>query len=179
MTSVAKIESNQRNAQRSTGPRTRAGKVASSRNSLQHGLLAREMLLPDEDAKTFMTFCKEMADQLAPYGPLEALLVERITASAWRLRRIVRLEAGVLTFRTREAEAELAASQRDGDPLPAGVIRDATGADTLSKLSRYETSLERGLYRALHELQRLQAARTGQAVDAPRVVDVDVSSRAG
>jgi hypothetical protein len=29
-------------------------------------------------------------------------------------------------------------------------------------LSRYETSIERGLFRALHELQRLQAARISQ-----------------
>ena len=29
----------------------------------------------------------------------------------------------------------------------------------LSKLSRYETAMARSLYKALHELQRLQAAR--------------------
>ena len=37
--------------------------------------------------------------------------------------------------------------------------RDANGANVFSKLSRYETTIERGLYKALHELQRLQAAR--------------------
>ena len=42
-------------------------------------------------------------------------------------------------------------------------------------LSRYEVTLERSLYKALHELQRLQAARDGQAVPLPVVVDVDVS----
>jgi hypothetical protein len=42
-------------------------------------------------------------------------------------------------------------------------------------LSRYEVTLERSLYKALHELQRLQAARQGQAVPLPEAVDVDFS----
>ena len=54
-------------------------------------------------------------------------------------------------------------------------IHAANHSDAFSKLSRYETTIERGLYRALHELQRLQAARAGQAVPPPAVVDVDVS----
>jgi DNA helicase HerA-like ATPase len=45
-------------------------------------------------------------------------------------------------------------------------------------LSRYEVTLERSLYKALHELQRLQAARDGQAVPLPVVVDVSLSDEA-
>ena len=45
-------------------------------------------------------------------------------------------------------------------------------------LSRYEVMLERSFYKALHELQRLQAARDGQAVPLPVVVDVSVSDEA-
>ncbi len=54
--------------------------------------------------------------------------------------------------------------------------RSAGSVDAFSKLSRYETSLARRLDRALHELERLQAARAGRAVAVPAVVDVDVSS---
>ena len=35
-------------------------------------------------------------------------------------------------------------------------IRDANGANAFSKLSRYEAAIERSLYKALHELQRLK-----------------------
>ena len=38
MTSPAKIRANRRNALRSTGPRTRAGKAIAARNSRLHGL---------------------------------------------------------------------------------------------------------------------------------------------
>ena len=55
-------------------------------------------------------------------------------------------------------------------------IRDASEANAFSKLSRYETAIERSLYKALHELQRLQAARGAEGnISAPVTVDVDVS----
>ena len=38
---------------------------------------------------------------------------------------------------------------------------DAKENDTFGKLARYETALERSLFKTLHELQRLQAARNG------------------
>jgi hypothetical protein len=56
--------------------------------------------------------------------------------------------------------------------LGLAFIRDANGADAFGKLARYETALERGLTSALHELQRLQAARGGRDVAPPEVVDV-------
>jgi len=117
-----------------------------------------------------------MTAELAPDGPLEELFVDRVTTCAWRLGRVVRLEAGVIAFRTSQAQAEVAASRHDGDPLSAGLIRDATGADALSKLGRYERNVERGMYRALHELQRLQAVRRGRDVPPPTVVEVEFSS---
>jgi hypothetical protein len=55
-------------------------------------------------------------------------------------------------------------------------IRDADGTNAFSKLSRYETAIERSLYKALHELQRLQAARQADGNAPPPVaIDVDVS----
>ena len=85
------------------------------------------------------------------------------------------MEAGVIAFRTNEAQAELLASRHNGNPLALGLIRDATGADALSKLSRYERTLELGLYRALHALERMQARRRGHEVAPPAVLHVEVS----
>jgi hypothetical protein len=66
MTSARQSEANRRNAARSTGPRSRAGKCRSSLNALRHGLcidfsftdrqeitrLARELAGEDTDAGT-------------------------------------------------------------------------------------------------------------------------------
>ena len=44
----------------------------------------------------------------------------------------------------------------------------------IGKLSRYEAAIERSLYRALHELQRVQAARQDGQHPASIAVDVTV-----
>jgi hypothetical protein len=46
------------------------------------------------------------------------------------------------------------------------------GAEALSNLHRYETGIERSLFKNLHELQRLQATRSGQAVPVPLAIDL-------
>ena len=176
MTSQAKIGSNRINAQRSTGPRTPEGKAVSSQNALRHGALSTQVILPNEDPGAFAELRQQLTARRAPDDPVEEVLVERVIVSAWRLRRDVRMEASVIAQRTSEATATLAESHRRGDPLATALIRAATGADTLSKLSRYETKHERGLYRALHEPERRQAARRGDAVPPPAVVNVEVSS---
>ncbi len=68
-------------------------------------------------------------------------------------------------------------SEQDADTIILGrtFVRDADKANAFSKLSRYETAIERQFYRALHELERLQRARRGGNVPAPVTVDVDVS----
>jgi len=75
--------------------------------------------------------------------------------------------------KAREMEAA-----RDSETATLGrtFIRDAGGANAFSKLSRYETTIERGLHKAMHELERRQAARgTESSVTPPLAVDVDVS----
>jgi hypothetical protein len=69
-------------------------------------------------------------------------------------------------------------SEQDEETASLGrtFARDADGANAFSKLSRYETTIERSLYKALHELQRLQAARRADGkVPPPVAIDVDVS----
>jgi hypothetical protein len=59
-------------------------------------------------------------------------------------------------------------------------VRDGNKANAFSKLSRYETTIDRSLYKALRELQRLQTARgAGGNVSPPVAVDVDVSGVSG
>ena len=75
-----------------------------------------------------------------------------------------------------------AAAQLEKDALRAAVapdiavgrawVHDTRGGAALSRLSRYEGSLERAFYRNLHELQRLQAVRAGAAVPPPLAIDV-------
>jgi hypothetical protein len=221
MTNDKQAEANRRNAIKSTGPKTPEGKAAVRHNAMKHGLLSKDILLPEEDEAALMELSEHLRNQLQPVGELESQLVERIISSTWRLRRLGRVEAGIFAFELygelaararREAstytrtegpddefmaqflsrtiitdeqkhgeatdKAQKLESMRDSETPTLGqaFIRDANKANAFSKLSRYETTTERSLYKALHELQRLQAARgAGGNVSPPVAVDVDVS----
>jgi hypothetical protein len=45
----------------------------------------------------------------------------------------------------------------------------------LGTVTRYESNLERSFFRTLHEIQRLQAARSGALVSPPAALDVDLT----
>jgi hypothetical protein len=82
------------------------------------------------------------------------------------------------TIVTDEARHEAALRQvREAEALRDGVVSSlgrAFAADNaiFLMLSRYETSIERGLFRALHELRRLQAARIGEFGSEPVGADL-------
>ena len=170
MTSTRKAESNRRNALKSTGPRTVDGKARSRWNATQHGLLSARTLLPTEAADTFEDFGSRLHADLAPVGDLEDLLVDRIVSTSWRLRRAIKVEAAVYERRSASSSLDTAAPA-----LAMVVLRAADNGKILTNLARYEAAIERSLYRALHELQRLQASRKAGTVSAPLAVDVDVA----
>ena len=80
------------------------------------------------------------------------------------------------------SEAEQAKPRKEDETVSLGrtYIRDASEANAFPKLSGYEAALKHSLYKALHELQRLQAARgTGGRVPPPSAIDVQVSDISG
>src|SRR4029453_16418676 len=157
MTSERQVEANRQNAQKSTGPRTPAGKAVVALNGIKHGLLSRESLIKGESEAELVDFGKLLRAKLAPVGELELLFADRVISTAWRLRRLVAVET--MVFNRGHSVDYVFNNSRE----------------TMGVLSRYEVTLERSLYKALHELQRLQAARDGQAVPLPEAVDVDIS----
>jgi hypothetical protein len=56
MTSFKQIEANRRNALKSTGPRTEAGKQISRGNAVRHGLTAETVIRALEDAENHKAF---------------------------------------------------------------------------------------------------------------------------
>jgi hypothetical protein len=98
-TSEAKINANRENAKRSTGPRTEAGKARSRLNAVQHGITAQIIVLPGEDADKLQALYDQIRGDLEPVGEFEQQLVERITASFWRLKRCERVEDELYAYR--------------------------------------------------------------------------------
>ena len=108
MATDAQTAANRRNAKRSTGPRTGRGKAIAARNALRHGLLAQDVILDDEDASLFEERRDAICARLDARGELEDVLVERIVACAWRLRRLERIEASVFQYHVLDRQVDRA-----------------------------------------------------------------------
>ena len=87
MTSYRQIEANRRNALKSTGPKTEAGKQASRRNTVRHGLTAETVISALEDAEDYKTFEAAITADYDAQSVVERELVLRLASILWRLRR--------------------------------------------------------------------------------------------
>jgi len=85
---------------RSTGPRTGAGKQRSSLNALRHGLTAASPVLPSEDRAAYQLHCRQFFDEYQPATPTESHLAQQLADTAWRINRIPLLEADLLSQNT-------------------------------------------------------------------------------
>src|SRR3989344_4765589 len=175
-TSQKQLEANKENAQQSTGPKTDEGKAVSKYNAIKHGLLGKEVLLEGEDEKILIEIGKKLRTELEPQSELELVLADRITANVWRLRRVMKIEREMMDDDRFTTDYLGKTTEKT---LGEALSYDFANNDTYGKLIRYEASIERGIYKALHELQRLQAARNGEKVLPPIVIDADFVDMSG
>jgi hypothetical protein len=87
-----------------------------------------------------------------------------------------------LLLRLSEPSSAADAARVENSAVPLPAVLDvgaafkilAVSQGPLFQLSRHETTIERSLHRALHDLERLQARRKGEAVTTPVAVDISV-----
>lgn len=198
-TSPRKAAANRANALRSTGPKTPAGKAVVAQNAIRHGLLSRACLMAGEDRAALDALRAELFAALAPVGAVEELLADQLVSVVWRLKRAQGMESGVLAnafvedlarcgFSQERIKARCVGQDDQGNPAADAMLegaavgltarRDALGVAALERVARYGGALERSLFRTLHELERTQARRQGQAVPLPLALDVTVDAPA-
>jgi hypothetical protein len=144
MSTLAKLNANRANAQLSTGPKTEAGKLASSRNSLKHGLTSKQVVLPGEDPAAYDELRRDLHDDFNPAGTAEATLVDLIAEHTWRLQRVRRAETAIMARLIDDCNFRSEAALCD---------------DQLDRIRRYEVTIERSYHRALDQLRKLQKER--------------------
>src|ERR1700723_2676122 len=159
MPTAKQTAANRMNSQKSTGPRTSAGKAASRYNALKHGIFATTQIMFDEKAEDLAELAAEYHEHHSPADPGARFLVDTLIASEWRLRRLRRVEAELWQsasniFLVNNTEAAACSS---GDAF-------ATAAPLFDRLQRVVNSCERAYHRALKELvARGHALRSPQA----------------
>jgi hypothetical protein len=92
MPSDKQLAANRRNAQKSTGPTTEAGKRRSSLNAIRHGLTGQVVVLPAEEIEAYTRFATPIAAGLETVGALEIQLAEMYTGFLWRINRAASVE---------------------------------------------------------------------------------------
>ncbi len=183
----AKLEANRRNARKSTGPRTQAGKDRSKRNGITHGIFCNQIVLSDESQNDFDNLRSAFLLQLRPADVMELMLVDRIVAAAWKIRRFNRVEAltleGQAHLDAKEINEEMteAMAERIHQKLSEKLIEELGDAEfpasptlaigrmlmnpasvALERLGRYMQRLESSIHRALKELREMRKRTQSQ-----------------
>jgi len=140
MATKRQIAANRRNARKCTGPKTEAGKAASSMNNLRHGLRARTVVLPGESQEEFDQIHAGFQRQYQPRNPAEQCLVDQMAIAQWKLVR---------------AEAYQARAFAEDSSIKACEAM-------FSRMTLVTGRLERAFFKAYKELERIQAARHKQ-----------------
>lgn len=125
MTSQRQIEANRRNAQKSTDPRTEAGKERSRRNALKHGLAGLGVVLPEQETEAVGTRMAEWNSLLRPFDSFEMWLLEVFAVESVRIDRCRLHEIALRDEQIcREAESWDEDRRADAEELKAGLARN-------------------------------------------------------
>lgn len=103
MTTKKQAAANKRNAKKSTGPKTAAGKAKSARNAITMGVLTRPVTAPDEDQEEFIRLQTDLMHEFKPETYAAQLLVKRLALLFWREHRLA--DAETREFRLSEMDA--------------------------------------------------------------------------
>ncbi|MBK9293579.1 MAG: hypothetical protein IPM57_03905 [Oligoflexia bacterium] len=146
MASEKQILANQLNAQKSTGPVTIEGKEIVSKNAIKHGLLSSVVVLEDEDQDKFNQLSERIYTHFKPENDLQELLVDKLVATAWRLRRVLVIEKGILS----EDVFDLNFSLNDSSSLAQAFTKSLP---SMAVLNRYEITLQKEFYSLIRQYQ--------------------------
>jgi hypothetical protein len=175
MATIKQINANKKNALLSKGPKTDLGKLNSSKNSLKHGLTAKQLVI-GENLKEFEQYRDQMIEALKPVGILEEQVVFKIIDVGFRLRRIGKIEAGIYNQEILHHEADeyknkiaekivfkeedlVQSSDRSINLKGLAFARDCKYGSAILKLNTIEDKLMNKYYRQLDLLKIMQEGR--------------------
>lgn len=153
-------ETARRNGAKSNGPKTAAGKSRSSMNGLKHGLRAKTLVLPFEDAQAFESLKSAFLTRFQPNDDTEAVLVNQLIATSWRLERFLNIETHLLGIAVLDAEEYIEENFdiADNDDRLAVAFRRACEHPSLIHLHRQINLLHRQFDRILQTFLKLKNA---------------------
>jgi hypothetical protein len=186
-----RAEINRANAQKSTGPKTEAGKARSRANAFRHGLTGQYLIMHAGDFSGYQASALDQIHAFRPVGLHETRLVQFLIDAAWQIDRANALEINARTLESlplfnlqtpeqKEANAELdPAAAACSDHVmnfwaPTGddgkEVRPA-GAKNLEWLGRHRARIERSFHKTREQLMKLQEIRLKAVAAAHALAD--------
>jgi len=98
MTNAIRALINRANAQKSTGPSSRAGKQRSSMNAVRHNLSGQHLMLLDTEAEAYNRMAASMLVDLNPKSEPERQIAQKVIDINFRLNRLTAIENNLFTF---------------------------------------------------------------------------------
>ena len=165
-TSKKQIAANRRNAKKSTGPKTKEGKIKSSQNSIKHGLYSKKHVLDSplikEDQNEYRQLMQSVIDNFNPQTIIESILVQKIANAMWHYQRVVIAETESINKKLDELSTQFEKnSTKDFEnELNIHLIPHGNFATVLM---RCEERYERQIHRNLLLLKRLRQPKDKKA----------------
>ena len=135
MATAAQIIANRENAKKSTGPVTDAGILRASQNAIRHSLTSTLPLTKKEQPEDAKQVLEALHLEFQPLGANEEILVHKMAEHLWHQKRANKLLV---------------------DLLENGGVNVET---RMALFLRYQGSADRGYYRGLNELRKVQKER--------------------
>jgi hypothetical protein len=128
--------------------------AARQMNALAHGMTARTVVLPHENAEEYEAMHQGLDESYRPANQNENVLVTRIAQAYWRMQRCYSVERAFLENRTSGSE--------DPEAAMANLFVDKAESARMRLMMRYVAAAERAYYKAMADLNKAQAERRKQ-----------------
>jgi hypothetical protein len=158
MTKAIRALISRANAQKSTGPRTPAGRQRSSMNAFKHGLTGSRLILQPDEMEAYNRLSDALISELKPMTELERQAVQKIIDTHFRLNRLAGVENNVFNFGLIDNTTDSPEDDRI-EIMIAQTRAWIERSGSFDVLGRYEARLTRQVLQFTHELERLQADR--------------------
>jgi hypothetical protein len=150
---------NKANAQKSTGPRTAAGKQRSSLNALRHGLTGQTIVLPSEDLAAYQRHSQSFLAEYQPKGATETQLVQSLLDTAWQVNRAAAVETNLFSLGITEMEDRIRANHPEAETALAMALAYREHNRAFANIGISRQRLTRQFDRTLNQLRLIQAGR--------------------
>jgi hypothetical protein len=168
-------ETSQRPQNRSTGPRTEAGKNRSKLNAWRHGLTGQVAVMPWEDQAAFESFCQNIVNSLYPVTPIESQLAQNIAEDHWRLNRSRAIENNILALGHEAERHEAEGPETDNPEINTAFAMAQTfmaNPKTFDLVTLYASRINRDIRNNMAQLKQLQTDR-----EARRATELEEASQ--